>query len=135
MDWLNRWKNCESGGKLTKETHFALFQTTDALIKLAIYCLDEKHWSFFLCGKIQTDRLEERFGMYRQQAGAQYHISVRQVFESESKLRMQNTVPLLLKSKVYGDIEITSTDISEFVESTEDEEGVQTSGLHNFLLY
>nr|XP_012225401.1 PREDICTED: uncharacterized protein LOC105673967 [Linepithema humile] len=51
LNWLNRWKNCEGGGKLTKETHFALFQTTDALIKLATYCLDKKHWSFFFVWK------------------------------------------------------------------------------------
>lgn len=41
-----------------------------------------------------TDCLEERFGKYRQLAGAQYHISIRQVYESERKLRLQNILEL-----------------------------------------
>lgn len=132
--WLERWKNSEGGGKLTRNTHFALFLTTNALIEITNYCLNEKKWSFVLCGKFQTDRLEERFGMYRQQAGGQYHVSIRQVFESESKLRMQSTVPLVLKSTAYGDVEVPYQNISSLLESNEDDEGFVNSGLNNFLL-
>ncbi|KAL1466123.1 hypothetical protein MTO96_042929 [Rhipicephalus appendiculatus] len=45
-------------------------------------------------GKFQTDCLEERFGKYRQLSGAQYHVSIRQVYESERKLRLQNILEL-----------------------------------------
>ena len=79
---------------------------------MANYCLNTKNFSFFLCGKIQTDKLEERFGKYRQLAGSQYHISIRQVFESENKLRLQSMVPLVLKSHTYGDFSITPEEMS-----------------------
>ncbi|KAF2880149.1 hypothetical protein ILUMI_26012 [Ignelater luminosus] len=51
---------------------------------------------------IQTDNLEERFGKYRQLAGSQYHVSVRQIFESEAKLRIQAVMPLALTSHNFG---------------------------------
>ena len=62
--------------------------------------------TFFLCGKVQTDTLEERFGKYRQIAGSQYNISIRQVFESENKLRMQSVTPLVLKSETSSEFEV-----------------------------
>lgn len=89
LRWLDRWENSRGKGKLTNETHEALKMSTDALLKMADYCLNAKKFNYFLCGKIQTDKLEDRFGKYRQYAGAQYHVSLRQVFESESILRMQ----------------------------------------------
>ncbi|KAH7953515.1 hypothetical protein HPB49_009583 [Dermacentor silvarum] len=49
--------------------------------------------SYVLFGKIQADCLEDRFGKYRQLAGAQYHISIRQIYEVENKLRLQSTLP------------------------------------------
>lgn len=57
---------------------------------------------YFLCGKIQTDALEERFGKYRYLAGCQYNVSIRQIFECESKLRLQSSFSLY--SKTYGKI-------------------------------
>ncbi|KAF2903423.1 hypothetical protein ILUMI_02763 [Ignelater luminosus] len=47
---------------------------------------------------------EERFGKYRQLAGSQYHVSVRQIFESEAKLRIQAVMPLALTSHNFGEI-------------------------------
>ncbi|KAH7959162.1 hypothetical protein HPB49_009112 [Dermacentor silvarum] len=46
-----------------------------------------------ICEAIHTDCLEDRFGKYRQLAGAQYHISIRQIYEVENKLRLQSTLP------------------------------------------
>ncbi|KAH9367242.1 hypothetical protein HPB48_000377 [Haemaphysalis longicornis] len=43
-------------------------------------------------GKIQTDSLEDRFGKYRQFAGSQYHVSIRQIYEGENKMRLQSTL-------------------------------------------
>ncbi|KAH7954522.1 hypothetical protein HPB49_019367 [Dermacentor silvarum] len=40
-----------------------------------------------------TDCLEDRLGKYRQLAGAQYHISIRQIYEVENKVRLQSTLP------------------------------------------
>ncbi|KAL3186038.1 hypothetical protein MRX96_055038 [Rhipicephalus microplus] len=49
--------------------------------------------SFVLLGKFQADLLEERFGCYRRVSGSQYHLSVRQIYECENKLRLQTTLP------------------------------------------
>jgi predicted nucleic acid binding AN1-type Zn finger protein len=112
--WLKQWDmvnlntNC-----LSKETHAALIQSTEGILELANYCLTSLKFEYFLPGKIQTDPLEARFGKYRMMAGSQYIISVRQVFECESKLRMQNYLPLTLKSSLYGVIKVNIGDILE----------------------
>lgn len=94
LKWLDEWKNKGlDKGTLTKETHAALEHTTYALIELARYSFEELGMSYVLFGKIQTDCLEDRFGKYRQLAGAQYHISIRQIYEVENKLRLQSTLP------------------------------------------
>lgn len=52
---------------------------------------------YVLFGKIQTDGLEDRFGKYRQLAGSQYHVSIRQIYEGENKMRLQSTLPTVSK--------------------------------------
>lgn len=96
LDWLDQWKNKGlDKGTLTKETHAALEHTTYALVELARYCFEELKMTYVLLGKIQTDCLEDRFGKYRQLAGAQYHVSIRQIYEVENKLRLQSTLPTI----------------------------------------
>ncbi|XP_035232254.1 uncharacterized protein LOC118204042 [Stegodyphus dumicola] len=103
--WLDVWKaNAPTTGTFTKETHLAVSHTTHGLLELSKYCFHELGFKYFLAGKIQTDALEERFSKYRMLAGSQYLISVRQIFESESKLRMQNFQPLSLRSVARGNI-------------------------------
>ncbi|XP_077551220.1 LOW QUALITY PROTEIN: uncharacterized protein LOC144164833 [Haemaphysalis longicornis] len=100
LDWPDEWKNRTAqydSGKLTKETHAALHQTTHGLVEIARYCLTELHMLYVLFGKIQTDSLEDRFGKYRQLAGSQYHVSIRQIYEGENKMRLQSTLPTLSK--------------------------------------
>lgn len=46
--------------------------------------------SHFLLRKIQTDDLEQRFGLYRQLPGDRYHVFIRQVLECENKLHRLN---------------------------------------------
>ncbi|XP_023231795.1 uncharacterized protein LOC111631721 [Centruroides sculpturatus] len=107
LQWLEKWKKMNISypkGSLTKETHLALTQTTEALIHLSKYCLSEMNCSYFLPGKFQTDLLEDRFGQYRQLSGGQYNISIRQVYEVEKKLRLQSVIRLNLKSDVFGAI-------------------------------
>ncbi|XP_077492101.1 uncharacterized protein LOC144103021 [Amblyomma americanum] len=95
VEWLDLWQSLKfDTGILTRETHSALRLTTDTLVKVTRYCLDEMNFEYVLLGKFQTDCLEERFGKYRQLSGAQYHISIRQVYESERKLRLQNILEL-----------------------------------------
>lgn len=53
-----------------------------------------------MLNRFQSDDLEARFGQYRQMSGANYHISVTQVLESERKLKMISL--LNLKSAKNG---------------------------------
>ncbi|KAH7952847.1 hypothetical protein HPB49_001764 [Dermacentor silvarum] len=111
LNWLDECKEKTKdydSGKLTKETHGALPQTTYGLIELARYCLDELKLSYVLLGKIQTDGLENRFGKYRQLAGAPYHVFIRQVYECENKLRLQNTL-LLVEENLEALLTTTSS--------------------------
>lgn len=103
VDWLERWDaNNSSTGRFTKETVSALKQTSYGMIEICRYCTQELNMSYILPGKMQTDPLEERFGKYRQVAGAQYHISIRQLLECEKKLRLQSSLKLelLIKSEM-----------------------------------
>ncbi|KAH9359516.1 hypothetical protein HPB48_000920 [Haemaphysalis longicornis] len=94
LDWLEYWKEKQADTcKLTKETHGALHQTTQALIEICRYCFDKLHMSFVLLGEFQTDLLENHFGRYRCLAGSQYHVSIRQLYEGETKLRLESTLP------------------------------------------
>lgn len=108
ITWLNVWEGmgCTTGGS-TKQTHIALEHTTKAMVALSKYCFQKFKFKYFLSGKVQTDALEDRFGSYRQLAGSQYCISIRQVYETEKKLRMQSILPLILKSKNCGDIQLS----------------------------
>ncbi|GBL80019.1 hypothetical protein AVEN_29037-1 [Araneus ventricosus] len=107
LNWLEDWKNmgCKTG-MLTKETHSALYMTTFALKEITKYCEEEFNMKYILPGKFQTDNLEARFGLYQQMAGAQYHVSLRQVFESENKLRMHSILKICLQSTKFGNLEL-----------------------------
>ena len=120
LNWLDIWEGSGSDtGILTKETHSAFTQTTHALIEMARYCIEDLNFKYFLCGKIQTDPLEDRFSKYRYLAGSQYNVSLRQIFESESKLRLQNYLPLSLHSKKIGVIPIEKLDVPPWDEMQE----------------
>lgn len=95
ISWLDRWsqRGTHAGG-FTKEAHFALRLSTYSLIELSRYCLDELGFRYVLLGKFQTDCLEARFGKDRQMCGSHYNVSITEVFEVETKMRLQNTLML-----------------------------------------
>ena len=98
-NWLSTWTDVkEVGGKLTKETFGALIHTTDALLEISKYCLQELGANYVLLGKFQTDSLDSRFGQYRQLAGGKYDVSLRQVYECEKKLRLLSVLQLKLNN-------------------------------------
>ncbi|KAF2886226.1 hypothetical protein ILUMI_19947 [Ignelater luminosus] len=72
--------------------------------KSLYFVIDTVHILKNINTHIQTNNLEERFGKYRQLARSQYHVSVRQIFESEAKLRRQAVMPLALTSHNFGEI-------------------------------
>ncbi|XP_067127709.1 uncharacterized protein [Centruroides vittatus] len=113
LNWLQRWEKLHDAAMLTRETHFALKHTTHALLQIAQFWIYDKGNSYFLCGKLQTDNLEDRFVRYRQLAGSHYHISIRQLYECETKLRIQTTVPLILKSHTFGEVSLPLSAVPE----------------------
>lgn len=100
IDQLDTWEKIDcKKGKLTKETHQAPKLTTYCLLELCNYCIRELELQYILPGKIYTDSIEERFGKYRQIAGGQYHISIRQLFKTEIKLHIQSNIKCELPFK------------------------------------
>lgn len=99
--WLQKWEEMKLQiGVFTRETLTAFKHSTHALIEISSYCFTELKMSYVLLGKFQTDVLESRFGKYRQLAGSQYNVSLRQIFESEKKLRLSSIMREKLKNIV-----------------------------------
>ncbi|MCP4490055.1 MAG: hypothetical protein GY820_22465 [Gammaproteobacteria bacterium] len=84
--FLQLWKDSGARG-LTTETFLATRHTCDALADAAEFCLNRLGLNYVLLGAFQSDPLESRFGWYRQLSGANYYISVKQLVESERKIR------------------------------------------------
>jgi len=82
---------------LTRETFLAVRQTCQAITGLAKYLINFCGFNYVLLGKIQSDTIEGRFGRIRQLSGANYYISMRQLLESDRKLR---TLSLVKYSKI-----------------------------------
>ena len=83
---------------LTKETFLALRQTCRGITGLAKYLINYCDFKYVLLGKIQSDTIEGRFGRIRQLSGAKYYISMRQLLESDRKLR---TLSLVKYSRIF----------------------------------
>ncbi|KAH7964970.1 hypothetical protein HPB49_002715 [Dermacentor silvarum] len=75
-----------------------------------------------LLGKLETDSLEDRFGRYHQFYGGNYHESIRQIYESETKLLLQKglelpdidmicDVPIIITSSLLSQFDVTVTAI------------------------
>lgn len=60
-------------------------KTFSAMIE---YLLNTEKFHYVLPGRFQTDNLELRFSQYRQLSGGNYNVSVRQIMESEKKLKL-----------------------------------------------
>ncbi|XP_049964217.1 uncharacterized protein LOC126484667 [Schistocerca serialis cubense] len=107
LSWLDKWKHIsDSTFGLSSDTHLAISHTTHALLEQTKYCTEELNFKYLLPGKVQTDALEARFGKYRTMAGSQYLVSLRQVFEIESKLRIQTLLSLKISSSALGEVGI-----------------------------
>ena len=94
--WLKKWREMArlSGGKrgLTEETFLATIQTTFGTVEVASSLLEKEEYSYILLGHLQSDPIEKRFGWYRQLAGANYFVSLRQILEAEKSIRLKSLV-------------------------------------------
>lgn len=92
-----------------------------SLVELSRYCLEELHFKYVFLGKFQTDALDDRFGRYRQLAGAQYHISVRQLYECEKKLRLQKCLTFPREETEFRDVSENLADFKFSVAVNDDD--------------
>ena len=93
-EMLQVWLERHGGGKMSKDTTQAAIYTRRGLVGLTNYLL-EKHGDilhYVLLGKVQSDRIEGRFGYLRKLAGGNYWASVRQFLEGEAVLRVKSLV-------------------------------------------
>lgn len=86
-DFFNSWHNSKKEG-LTHATFLATENMCLVLRLLVIHLIDDFNFSYVLTGKIQSDMIESRFGRYRQMSGGNFYISVKQVLESERKIKL-----------------------------------------------
>lgn len=86
---------------LTSETSNALHQTMTGLVSL-IKCLIDVGFKYVLSGKIQSDRLEGEFGVYRQTSGGNFHISTYQVYNGLKLQRIKLFNQLELSDKLQS---------------------------------
>ena len=73
--------------------------TVDTLVLLVKDLLDNHKLKYVMLGRFQTDNLEARFGQYRMLSGTNYLVSVKQVIQSEKKMKVKSLLKLYTKSK------------------------------------
>ncbi len=105
-DWLQLWEESTVGtnGGLSKETFQSAKQTCECLASVSEYLIQIKRQPYVLLGKIQSDKLEGRFGKLRQLTGGNLFASVRQFLESERTLKIKNLAMLDLSLADINDI-------------------------------
>ena len=96
VDWLSAWEEapCDPKSKLSRETFMCSKHTSAALASLSEFLIKEKGFDYFLTGKAQSDKIENRFGKSRQMSGGNLYASVRQFLESDRILKVKNLAKL-----------------------------------------
>jgi hypothetical protein len=105
IDWLEMWEL--QGGQqhgLSSETFQAVKQTSEGLATLCEFLILQKKQQYVLLGKVQSDRLEGRFGKLRQMNGGNLFASVKQFLEAERSLKIKNLAKLDLSLSDIQDI-------------------------------
>ena len=86
--WLTKWETFTRFG-LSKQTFSALMQTNNVISDLSSDLLSEGY-KFVLKGRMQTDSLERRSSHYRQMSGGRFLVSLNEVINSESIIKMKS---------------------------------------------
>ena len=86
--------------KLSSETLQALILMCQTLRHIVPHLL-QAGFQYVLLGHLQSDPLEHRFGEYRQRSGSNYFLAVKQVLESERKMKVSYLPKLGLWCRNY----------------------------------
>jgi hypothetical protein len=121
-EFLERWEASKKPG-LTRETFLALRQTCLALRDCTVHLITQRGFNYVLLGRLQSDAIESRFGWLRQLSGANYYISMRQVMESDRKIRAVSLVKFssFTLSEIDDAIESASSSSSQSCCQTHDD--------------
>jgi hypothetical protein len=105
-----------------------LKRTTKASINLVQYLFESFEIKYVLLGKFQTNKLEGRFGKYRQMSGSHFHVSITQILESEKKINVLISL-LKLKPAKFG-----TFSLKDFSVDDRDENDIGLFRLHRSAL-
>ena len=94
--FFETWKKSMQPG-LINETFLAVSNVCHNIHNIIVYLIEKCNYKFVLTGHLQSDPLERRFGRYRQMSGGNFFISVKQIMESEKKMKI---VALLRHSQI-----------------------------------
>lgn len=109
VSFLNHWESSGEQG-LSKQTFSALQHTCETLVSICKYLFSTLNYCYVLLGSLQSDPIEERFGWYRQMSGANYFVSLKQLLDSEKKIRV---ISLLKFSKfTVSDLHVLEKSVS-----------------------
>ena len=86
-NWLSEWRESEKHG-LSKQTFEAHINTNLVIADLSSDLLNDGY-KFVLTAWLQTDPLERRFSQYRQMSGGRFLVSLKEVYRSESILKIK----------------------------------------------
>ena len=118
-EWLGTWqerrdscKTIRKGRFMSTETAKGLRHTSLGLVGLAKYLLvTYSDISYVLLGKIQSDKIEGRFGYLRKLAGGNSQPSARQFFEGEAVIRATSLCKL--SGYTIGEVNLRMLEVKE----------------------
>ncbi|KAG0709956.1 hypothetical protein GWK47_023779 [Chionoecetes opilio] len=118
-EWMHAWQERRDNNKRTKglfmsaETAKAFRHTSLGLVGLARHILTTYNdiISYILLGKVQSDKIEGRFGYLRKLAGGKPQPSTRQFFEGEAVIR--TTSLCKLSGYTIGEVHLGVLEVKE----------------------
>ena len=81
---FHNWQESSNSG-LTSQTSMACIQTMGAVLALSEYLQSKHGFQYLLTGKLLSDPIEARYGVYRQSNGGNCFMSVKQLLSAEKK--------------------------------------------------
>ena len=123
--WLDAWEALPGKlGKLSKQTFTSLKHACIALPEITNHLVQNCGFSYVLSSFLQTDPLEQHFGLYRMMSGSNYHISYLQILETERRLKL---------SSVFTQ-QSHSSSIQTFIKSFTSPDNINTDDDDDFII-
>ena len=85
---MSDWRESKKHG-LSRQSFDALISTNRAITEVMIYLTSNEGYKYILTGRLQSDPLERRFSLYWQMSGGQILLSLKEVYRSESILKLK----------------------------------------------